>query len=152
MTFWLIAFTLALLAGGGFLFLVGQYNALVTVRHRIATVVLEIDFLLQQQAADLEANPKIAVEIGMMEEIRRAHAASHKATANPFEQGALEALNNAKQIVLRASREIGSMEMRDSQKRQLDNATVRLEDFVIHYRRMLGKTPASWIARRLLDA
>jgi hypothetical protein len=134
------------------LFLVGQYNALVTVRHRIATVVLQIDFLLQQQAAEVEVNERMAMEGGEMEEIRSARAASHKAAANPFEQGALDALSNARNTVTRASREIRSMGTRDSRMHQLDQASLKLEGLVAHYRGMLGENLTSWIARRILNA
>lgn len=148
----LIAFLIlaACLVAG--LFLIGQYNAVVTVRHRIATVALEIDFLLQQQAVNFEVNPQKAIEGGMMGEIRSARAASHKAASNPFEQNALEALSNARNVVARASLVSGSLSTTDSQKHQLDQASQKLEGLVAHYHGMLDRPPTSWIARHLLDA
>jgi len=134
------------------LFLVGQYNALVTVRHRIATVVLEIDFLLQQQAAELELNAQAALENGIMEEIRGARAASHKAASNPFALGELDSLLNARKIIAQASLVSGSISTTDSQKHQLDQASLKLEGLEAHYHGMLGKNPTSWIARRVLNA
>jgi hypothetical protein len=151
MNLWLIAIILAPLVLGGILFVVGQYNTVATLRHRIATEVLSMDFLLQQQAAKLEVNPQMAPKDGRLGELQRARAASHKAASNPFEQGAFEALSNARNIVTRASREFGSIGTRDSQIHQLDQASLKLEGLVVHYRGMQGKNPASWIARRMLN-
>lgn len=133
-------------------FLVGQYNAQVTVRHRIATVVLEIDFLLQQQAADLEVNPRVALEGRFLEELQKARAASHRIASNPQEPGALESLSDTRKVISRISEESGCIGTKESQKRQLDQASLKLEGLVAHYSGMLGKNPAFWIARRLLDA
>jgi hypothetical protein len=147
MTFLIMA---ACLVAG--LFLVGQYNALITVRDRIATVVLEIDFLLQQQAAELELNAQTTLENGIMEEIRGARAASHKAASNPFAQGALDSLNNAREIIVRASLVSGSISTTDAQNHQLYQSSLKLEGLVAHYHGMLRKNPTSWIARRVRNA
>ena len=150
MTFWLMAFALIFLTGVGFLCLVGQYNAVVTVRHRIATVVLEMDFLLQQKAADLETNAPISLDPGMLEELRMARSVSHKAASNAFAKGAIQALGNARKTIVLASMSGGSMRMQDSQIRRLDETAVKLEGLLAHYHAMLQKKPASWIAVYLL--
>jgi len=151
MTYWIAIFTAAILLVGLFLFLVGQYNALVTVRHRIATVVLEIDFLLQQLAADVEGNARMTLENGTMRELRGARAASHKAASNPFEQGALDDLFNAHRIISSISEKNGSMTLWDDKKHQLELAETRLGSLQDQYRGLLKKYPASWIARVILD-
>lgn len=151
MTFWLMAFTLLLLAGGGFLFVIGQYNALVTVRHRIATVVLEIDFLLQQLAADVEGNARMTLENGTMRELRGAREASHKAASNPFKQGALDDLFNVHRIISSISEGNGSLTLWNDKKHQLELAETRLGSLQDQYRSLLKKYPASWIVRAILD-
>ena len=120
------------------LFLIGRYNAMVTVRHRIATVVLEIDFLLQQLGSELEGNALMTLDDGMISELRSARMESHKAASNPFAKGALESLINARKIIASASREITSTESRDSRKHRLDKASLKLESLVACYRRILG--------------
>lgn len=152
MTYWIAAFTIAILLGGLFLLVVGQYNALVTVRHRIATVVLEIDFLLQQQAADLEGNAHMTLEEGTMTELHGARAASHRAASNPFRQGALDDLFDARGIISRFSKKNGSLTPGDYKKHQLELAETRLRSLQDQYRGLLKKYPASWIARVILDA
>ena len=134
------------------LFLIGQYNAVVTIRHRIATVVLEIDFLLQQLGSELEGNALMTLDDKMMSELRGARMASHKAASNPFAQGALEALSKAQEMLMQACGVSGFMPMRDVQKYRLDQASLKLEGLVAHYRGMLGKNPISWIAGRMLEA
>ena len=151
MTFWLMAFTLLLLAGGGFLFVIGQYNALVTVRHRIATVALEIDFLIQQLAADLEENAHKTEEDGTMRELRSARAASHRAASNPFRQGALDDLFDARRIISHFSKKNGSLTPGDYKKHQLELAETKLRSLQDQYRGLLKKYPASCIARVILD-
>jgi hypothetical protein len=151
MTYWIAIFTVAILLGGLFLFVVGQYNGLVTARHRIATMVLEIDFLLQQMAADLEGHAHMTLEDGTMIELHGAQAASHRAASNPFRQGAHDDLFDARRIISSISERNGSLTPVDYKKHQLELAETRLRSLQDQYRGLLKKYPASWIARAILD-
>ena len=139
---------------------VGKYNQLVTMRHRILTGMLQLDFALRKQSAELRTlvnDPaRLKVEAlpptDFFSRLDRAEESAHMAVSGPLCDGNLAELAAAEKLMASCWNAM-LMDARNDMARHARN---RLESnaetwdkivgLVVHYSHRARKLPCRWIA------
>ena len=144
-----------LICVGIFLFLIGQYNALVMLRHRIATASLEIDFLLQQIGDAMEKQIRSLHDTSIAQDefsdriklIKKARLASHRAAANVFSASALKELADAYSVIVVNYQVLNPLVVIDGGWQGIKDSFCRLEALGNSYRLRIKKFPSTLVVK-----
>jgi len=151
---WLVLIaSVVLLAGlfvaGLLVFAIGKYNYLVTLRHRITTEMLQLDFTLRMQSAELLAMGG-SLPAGLASTLALAEEKAHLAVSGHLTGGTLTLLSRASDLVA-SCREAVSGDERDARDpaNQLEmtaQAWKRIQALVDDYRRAVRAFPCHMVA------
>jgi hypothetical protein len=140
MKMWLTPFivlsALISVAGVTLIFAVGKYNSLVTLRHRAATIMMEIDLLLQRLGDDMErfimirenSDDRSSAFPEMLNQLQAARALSHRAASNAWDPEAHENILKACEVIVRSADVLKRLHKQDSEWLRMEKATERLAD------------------------
>jgi len=146
----------AVLTAGAVAFLIGKFNFLVTLRRQISTEMLQFDFALRKQAAELRTMggtfswSQEGCRKSFFATLDQAELLAHRAVAVPLCVANLEGLAAAAGLVASCWSTIAApADMRRTAAGRLKSNTEiheKISCLVGHYGRQIRKFPCRWVA------
>ncbi len=151
---WLVLIASVVLLAGLFVacllvFSIGKYNHLVTLRHRIATEMLQLDFALRMQSAELQAMGG-CLPVDHASTLTLAEDQAHRAVSGCLTGDNLAMLSRASDLIASCRQAINE-DKRDARDAPNHLETTaenwkRLHALVDDYRRVVGAFPCHMVA------
>ena len=155
-----LTFVFGVLAATVAAFAIGKYNLLVALRRRISNEMLQFDFTLRKQSAELRTlgnnspahKPGDLLPTDFFSTLDRAEEYSHRAVAGRLCGGGLARLGTAKELVASCWNIIPTAGRDDIARiarcrlKSNEETWKKICGLVVHYGDHAGKIPCCWVA------